>query len=566
MDLDTRQRNASSGVLSSTSRMCPQKTLIRGTTLRMDGRDTDMMAGERVDTSDKKRRRDLDRDANNLKRKKRREEKGRSLESRPHKSNLIKPAESPRKEEAMTEPRVQKMLSGERKSDTSDEVYAAVQDDSSGTIITPPLDPQRQHTLLGSSVEPVSVSDEADETTDKIRKVIQKYLRKFDIAAADFVVSLNTVPFATSVVASFAKKYFASMELVELENRVKSMAATLSQAMEDPSTDGSSPTKRKQTATKKREPKAGAKETDHERETDKEFIKGPLSESEQGCITQAVDEYCQIHSITRDDFCNLLWDIPRTLPLKDKKALYAKISHSLPQRRADYIRHYLRRAYIPFHRAKFTKEEDKQILQLHSELGADWKAIASRMGRYQNDVRDRYRNTLQMSNTKSGEWSEFETQKFKSILQTYKSKDGMNWAAIAQQMGTRSRPQCRDKYHRLTATKESIRDSDKESLHPVIEAKQPSRNKILEGDVLHMLRLLRTSKAPDLQHAVNSGVLSMYHGIFPMDQIQDCIKLQLDLGKANLRKQTKKGIARLEQLTERELTRTLVAESDEDET
>lgn len=471
---------------------------------------------------------------------------------------------------------------------------------SSATLLEPLPGKGTAPKSLKASKEIASPSRSEDSArAEKMRTAIRKYLRHSKLSESDLSLSLDTTRIAHNPFFSFAKKYFARDDEETFERLIRSALSsdlepvastkkrsrTLAQNIDKAAATGFT-----KTAKSSKSDKAGrstnAYEIAHQEfaESGQPYIKGPFSKEEENTLRASVEEYCQEHDLSRIDFCNILHS---NVPQKEKNNLYANFIYLFNNRKSKNVKDHLRRAYLPYERNAFTEEDDEKIFAMRNEFGADWVAIAGELGRYANDVRDRYRNHLATSASSTGAWSPEENAKFDQILETFSSKDEMNWEAIAAQMGTRTRAQCRDRFLRLQGeksksqkprataskfeallptkltSKKSVVDTTKPSRKKAVNPMSPrmSRNAILPGDLLHMLSLMQTSKQPNIRSAIAQNLFSEYDNVFEKSEIRDRLSRELGSSKATPAEKLKRAIAKLRG-PGTELKRTLVQDSE----
>lgn len=430
-----------------------------------------------------------------------------------------------------------------------------------------------------------------DSRIEKLEKAITKYLKREDISASNFATSLDLVQFDKSRYYRFIKKYFASSKLDDLKSMTRLIVSKISGARAPGAIAANQRGKKiitiPRSSSQDQPAIVGASSTSDGAEitlSPKTYSTGPLTSLEQDKISAAVTSYCERQDITRQTFCERLHGLPVPLGRHQKRELYKEFYDILPDRKSKSVQDYLQRAYIPYERSKFSSEDDTLLTKLRAEKGADWLAIGKAMGRFSHDVRDRYRNHLQQPDTKLGEWSAAERDKFRTIINQYERRDDMNWTTIADQMGSRSRAQCRDRFFRLQGGRAGLHDkSHVEFAHlPVVtmrSAEQPkpgsspgsgsmsSRPKkgatILPGDVLHLLKLVQKSKVKSLKEGADAGIFSRYDGVFSTEQILTCLNQRLETGSQSFRSTLKRVIAEFSGTSQNHLSRTLVSDSDD---
>ncbi|CAO3654451.1 unnamed protein product [Mucor hiemalis] len=92
---------------------------------------------------------------------------------------------------------------------------------------------------------------------------------------------------------------------------------------------------------------------------------------------------------------------------------------------------------------RWTKEEDERLLSLTSEQGLLWTKFCQYFEyRTASDLLQRYTKLRSQVDLHTGLWSEFEKQKFDSLIAIH----GRKFKTIALMMGTRTVDQCRARY------------------------------------------------------------------------------------------------------------------------
>lgn len=494
----------------------------------------------------------------------------------------------------------------------------------------------QKHAHSKATLGQESVS-QTDARTSKMRLAVTKFLKKEGIRVNDFAISLGTVSFEKSAFYDYAKKYFKRSSVKDIERLTKlcvndtvraeqprettEMSVSMMNAkqdeknLQDASIGSQHPQEHLKSVTYQSDSALTSIEAAYKEyaNSGEPYATGALTSEEQTLLRSKITDYCERNNLSHHDFCDRVHDLPAPLSRNQKRSMYSQFVYLFPNRKAKGIRDHIRRAYAPHERTQFTQEDDAEILRLHMEKGADWRAIGTAMGRFKEDVRDRYRNYLIQPMVTSGEWTPEENKKFHEILNNYNDKKEIVWSTIAEQMGTRTRQQCRDRFIRiqggrtqsrgepqmafqdLSLTKLGPNRSTKSNNvsasvslppHGTIEPEKPDHgleqsshvaapkkksstrkkqrnsSKILLGDVLHLLSILRKSKAKSLSEAMERNVFRIYDGVFSMIHIKDRLEKELNTGTQPFVSRLRKLIAEMTSLSAKELKRTLVDESD----
>lgn len=128
-------------------------------------------------------------------------------------------------------------------------------------------------------------------------------------------------------------------------------------------------------------------------------------------------------------------------------------------------RHILKRYSVETFPGEWTTEDDATLRKLVAERGKQWTAIAEQMGRNPDVVRLRYRDYVSLGATrKAGAWKSEEAKNLFEIVVAMLEKsewtedEGLDyevvskyidWGAVSEKVGDRSRVQCKDKWRSL---------------------------------------------------------------------------------------------------------------------
>jgi hypothetical protein len=115
-------------------------------------------------------------------------------------------------------------------------------------------------------------------------------------------------------------------------------------------------------------------------------------------------------------------------------------------------------------RGPFTSEEDEKLRELVEQKGPKWVEIGAQLKRTREAVRDRWKEIRLGTAKAKGHWKEDEETRLKSAVEEYlKAKtrvqnnsitqdrrivlDDIDWELISSRVGTRSGPQCLEKWY-----------------------------------------------------------------------------------------------------------------------
>ncbi|KAF2274793.1 uncharacterized protein EI97DRAFT_89301 [Westerdykella ornata] len=223
---------------------------------------------------------------------------------------------------------------------------------------------------------------------------------------------------------------------------------------------------------------------------------GEFSDDERELIRRKIRQYQQAHGLSVADLVAL---IQFTKPYRSSTQqqgnpqvearqiamstrFWAHVYDALPERKNNKamsgttgIQRFVRRKYHSFKGSGgWTEEEDELLAQLQEAHPNSWKLISQTMGdRDPTACRDRWRNYLQYGERRATHtWSEEEMDMLESAVETvisiakqeradagqeplpeYTSRH-INWKAVAQRVGSRSRLQCLMKWKSLQEQRE----------------------------------------------------------------------------------------------------------------
>lgn len=194
---------------------------------------------------------------------------------------------------------------------------------------------------------------------------------------------------------------------------------------------------------------------------------GPMDADEKQIIQDEVEADIEARSLTQHDFNDQVQT--GASPIAD---LYTTLQRKLPHRMRDAIRKYCHRAYHNLTRGNFDAEADREIAEAYTQRPRQWAWIAAQVGRFPDDVRDRWRDYIQHGESRSTqEWTKQETDALYTAVRTALERmqaageaaenltvrelpcDLIGWNAVSEQHGTRSRGQCREKWRMIVGKK-----------------------------------------------------------------------------------------------------------------
>lgn len=137
-------------------------------------------------------------------------------------------------------------------------------------------------------------------------------------------------------------------------------------------------------------------------------------------------------------------------------------------------RHILKRYAVEKFPGEWTAQDNATLKNLVAEKGKQWTVIAEQMGRDPDIVRLRYRDYVSLGPTrKAGAWKPEEAKNLFQIVigmlekSEWPEDDGLDyevvskyidWGAVSEKIGDRSRVQCKDKWRYLYKWQEIGKD------------------------------------------------------------------------------------------------------------
>lgn len=194
---------------------------------------------------------------------------------------------------------------------------------------------------------------------------------------------------------------------------------------------------------------------------------------------KTVEFPCDASIITKPDFWRNIYE---SMPQRDRRSVYR------------FMRRHFRASTQKPH--EWTREQDDELVSLHSHHGPKWAYIAKLVGRSDDDVVQRWKNRLEHRNTMlRGPWSAEEIRALQSALnQSWKAMHDsgievgrdiyemeetlVGWGHVSERMGyKRSRQQCADKWRRIRKRILDMRDrgNPEATYEPTAEMRSPKK-------------------------------------------------------------------------------------------
>ena len=234
---------------------------------------------------------------------------------------------------------------------------------------------------------------------------------------------------------------------------------------------------------------------------------GPYSGTEISKLENYRESYCEEHDISTWKFNELVQSPVRDNP--NAKAMWQGAYEILPYRKKTSLRRFCHRRFHNFGvRGAWTAEEDELLEHAVEEKGRSWRAVGQMMGRFEEDVRDRWRNYHINAEYRNKEfWTDAEVRNLvrgvdecmqmmkearrRALEEKYEGRDLpdpgpdadqdaddmklINWQIVSDRMGgSRSRLQCSFKWGKL-------KDADRRRFMKEIRAARRGRN-IVEAE------------------------------------------------------------------------------------
>ncbi|KAL1917083.1 uncharacterized protein VTP21DRAFT_5281 [Calcarisporiella thermophila] len=184
------------------------------------------------------------------------------------------------------------------------------------------------------------------------------------------------------------------------------------------------------------------------------YKKGQWSKTEDQLLREAVQRYMEMNGISQERLEAMLFKETT----RNNKEFWQAAARPLPDRPLRAVYHHCKRIFNPEnYKGPWTAAEDLQLKELVAQHGQNWKVIGEHLGRMGEACKDRWRNYLKDGDKKkSGRWTAAEEEQLRNIIEELMatSEEGrltdsdIMWNLVSERMGhTRSREQCRQKYH-----------------------------------------------------------------------------------------------------------------------
>ena len=254
---------------------------------------------------------------------------------------------------------------------------------------------------------------------------------------------------------------------------------------------------------------------------------GMFTESEVRILDSFRDRYCREEQTSDRRFNELIQANLRRDP--EANRLFASIYEELPHRTRQSIARFCRRHFHNFSaRGTWTGSDDERLKDAVIEKGRSWKAVGEAIGRFPEDVRDRYRNYHVNADKRNKEaWTHEEVRalvKAVSICmsviaqQRRAAKEDLysgreipesepesdqeiedmkliNWQVVSERMGgTRSRLQCSYKWNHL---KNSDRRKYLKEVRRAMKGRLPKRKRDGPWRLKRAIKKLRNMETGD---------------------------------------------------------------------
>ena len=214
---------------------------------------------------------------------------------------------------------------------------------------------------------------------------------------------------------------------------------------------------------------------------------GKLSADDLDAISAAVESYREHCNLTTFQMNEL---IQSDAQMKVAQEMWKSICDEVPLIPRRTVQNTCRRKFHNFEaRGAWTEEQDEELRKAYDEHPGKWKLIGETLNRFQEDVRDRWRNYLVCGDTlKKDAWNMEEEEQLrlavKKCVKAAKKKHRwgdnqgtvldedtlIDWQKVSELMGhTRSRLQSRNKWKKLKDREDGLSD-DPDAENPISES------------------------------------------------------------------------------------------------
>ncbi|XP_037092201.1 cyclin-D-binding Myb-like transcription factor 1 isoform X2 [Pollicipes pollicipes] len=192
---------------------------------------------------------------------------------------------------------------------------------------------------------------------------------------------------------------------------------------------------------------------------------GMWSREEVDTLSANMEQFCRDRGINNPE------DIIFRCSKDERKNFYRTVARGINRPLFSIYRRILRMYDHKNHVGRYTDDEVEQLRNLRAIHGNKWQTIGALMGRSAASVKDRVR--VLRDNCNQGKWLKEEEERLEQavydLTQTLPGQQvtsGINWAAVAQKVITRSEKQCRSKWlnnlsWKTTGGEEWTREDDK---------------------------------------------------------------------------------------------------------
>ena len=240
--------------------------------------------------------------------------------------------------------------------------------------------------------------------------------------------------------------------------------------------------------------------------TKKQTLTGFFTAAEVQQLEHFKLDFCNTNGLSGDTFDEMVQhserdksrEFPCDASIISKSEFWRNIYESMPQRDRRSVYRFMRRHFQASTQKphEWTREQDDELVSLHSQHGPKWAYIAKLIGRSDDDVVQRWKNRLEHRNTMlRGPWSAEEIRELQNALNRswkamrdsgvevgrdiYEMEETLvGWGHVSERMQhRRSRQQCADKWRRIRRRILDLRErgNPDATYEPTIEMKSPKK-------------------------------------------------------------------------------------------